>query len=147
MPIGECRPDVPIVEIGKTFGIVSYRVDGNDILAVYEMAEKADEGCRKGEGPVFMECQTYRLRGHVGPDDNIQGSHTDIRPKEEIEAWRKKDPIVSFEGYLEENGLMGREEIIAIRAEVEREVEEAIEFARGSAFPDPCDLDKYVFAQ
>lgn len=67
--------------------------------------------------------------------------------KEEIEAWRKKDPIVSFEGYLEENGLMGREEIIAIRAEVEREVEEAIEFARGSAFSDPCDLDKYVFAQ
>jgi TPP-dependent pyruvate/acetoin dehydrogenase alpha subunit len=58
-----------------------------------------------------MECLTYRLRGHVGPDDNIQGSHTDIRLKEEIEAWRKKDPIKRFERYLHENGVMDEEEI------------------------------------
>ena len=58
-----------------------------------------------------MECLTYRLCGHVGLDDNIQGSHTDIRLKEEIEAWRKKDPIERFERYLHDNGVMDEEEI------------------------------------
>jgi len=147
MPIRECRVNQPIYKMAESFGMTCHVVDGNDVLQVFENSRKAGDACRNGNGPIFMEFMTYRFRGHVGPDDNIQGGHTDIRPKEEIEAWRKKDPIVSFEGYLEENGLMGREEIIAIRAEVEREVEEAIEFARGSAFPDPCDLDKYVFAQ
>ena len=62
----------------------------------YEVAQKAVESCRSGKGPVFIEFLTYRFRGHVGPDDNIQGSHTDIRPKEEIEAWLKKDPLTAF---------------------------------------------------
>ena len=147
MPIRECRRDVPIFEIAKPFGIESHQVDGNDVLAVYEAARDAVGKCRDGEGPVFLECLTYRLRGHVGPDDNIQGSHTDIRPAEELEEWRKKDPIVWFEGYLIENGVMGSEEMDKVKKDVESEVEEAFEFARGSAFPDPEDLSKYVFKE
>ena len=147
MPIRECRPDVPIYEIAKPFGIESHQVDGNDVLAVYEVAKDAVDKCKNGEGPVFLESVTYRLRGHVGPDDNIQGSHTDIRPEEEIEAWRKKDPIVRFERYLLENGVMDQEELEMAKREVETEVEEAFAFARGSAFPDPEDLGKYVFKE
>ena len=73
--------------------IESHQVDGNDVLAVFEVSQEAVDRCRRGEGPVFIEFQTYRLRGHVGPDDNIQGVHTDIRPKEEEggggEKWRQ----------------------------------------------------------
>jgi len=147
MPIGECRPDVPIFEIAKSFGIESRQVDGNDVLAVYEVAKEAVGKCRAGEGPAFLECLTYRLRGHVGPNDNIQGVHTDIRPVEEVEEWGKKDPIVRFERYLLENGVMGQQEIVGIKTEVEREVEEAFAFARGSAFPEAGDLGNYVYAE
>jgi acetoin:2,6-dichlorophenolindophenol oxidoreductase subunit alpha len=147
MPIMDCRPDVPIFEIARPFGIASYQVNGNDVLAVYEIAKNAVAKCRSGEGPVFLECLTYRLRGHVGPDDNIQGDHTDIRPAEEVEAWRKKDPILRFEKYLIENEVMKPEEIEGIRNGVVMEMEEAFAFAKESAFPDPEDLGKYVFKE
>jgi pyruvate dehydrogenase E1 component alpha subunit len=80
MPIRKCRPNNDIHKIADPFDIKSFVVDGNNVLEVYEAALKAVDLCRQGNGPVFMECKTYRLRGHVGPDDNIQGTHTDIRP-------------------------------------------------------------------
>jgi len=172
MPIRECRVDIPIAEIGKPFGIEGRQVDGNDVIAVYETAKLGLERCRAGEGPIFLECLTYRMRGHVGPDDNIQGCHTDIRQAEEIAAWRERDPIAKFEKYLSKdagmrecgnagmrengrrdfdegmirrNGL--REELSRIRKEVAEEVSEAIAFAKGSAFPDREGMGKYVFSQ
>ncbi|MBW2596290.1 MAG: hypothetical protein JRC93_10015 [Deltaproteobacteria bacterium] len=66
---------------------------------------------------------------------------------DELEAWRKKDPIVRFEKYLIENGVMKQEEIEGTKRDVEKEVEEAFAFARESAFPDPDDLHKYVYAE
>ena len=92
MSIQECRSNLPISHIGKPFGISTFRVTGNDVLKVYETARKAVGLCREGRGPAFIECVTYRLRGHVGPDDNIQGSHQDIRPEQEIAKWKKKGP-------------------------------------------------------
>jgi TPP-dependent pyruvate/acetoin dehydrogenase alpha subunit len=145
MPIRECRPADDIAEIGKPFGISSFKVNGNDVLGVYEASQKAVEACRNGTGPVFMECVTYRLRGHVGPDDNIQGSHTDIRPKEEIEEWRKKDPIINFERFLLINDTLQKEDIEETRRQVEKEVEEAHLFAKKSPYPKESELAKYVF--
>ena len=147
MPIRECRPDVPIVEIGRPFGIVSYRVDGNDVLEVYELAKKAVEVCREGQGPVFMECLTYRLRGHVGPDDNVQGTHTDVRPAEEIEKWKNKDPIVRLEKYLMENGVLSEKELAVIKREAELAVEDAFAFAVNSLYPEESELGKCVFRE
>jgi len=147
MPIGECRPDIPIVEIGKPFGIASYQVDGNDVLEVYETAKKAVEVCREGKGPVFVECLTYRLRGHVGPDDNIQGAHTDIRPPVEIDEWKNKEPIVRFEKYLMENGVLLEMDITEIKREAEKAVEDAFAFALNSPYPGEGELGKYVFRE
>ena len=147
MPIRECRPDIDIYEIGKPFGIKSWKVDGNDVLEVYEVAKEAVEMSRNGNGPGFLECVTYRLRGHVGPDDNIQGTHTDIRPAEEIEEWRKRDPIDNFEKYLLENKVLSESEIEEIKREIEQEVEEAHEFAKNSPYPDESELTKYVFKE
>jgi len=107
MPVQACRVKNNIYKIAEPFLIESHEIDGNDVLQVYEAGQNAVEECREGEGPVFLEFLTYRFRGHVGPDDNIQGSHTDIRPKEEVEEWRKRDPIVIFEKYLLENDLTG----------------------------------------
>ncbi len=145
MPIRECRPNDNISKIAEPFGISSFRIDGNDVLEVYKAGQKAVELCKTDKGPVFMECITYRLRGHVGPDDNIQGTHTDIRPEEEIEEWRKRDPIINFEKYLVKNNVLRKKEIDKILHEVEKEVEQAHLFTKNSPYPKEEDLELYVF--
>ena len=145
MPIRECRPNNDIYKVAQPFGIKSYRVDSNDVLKVYEIAKKSVEKCRNGHGPVFIEFLTYRLRGHVGPDDNIQGTRTDIRPKAEIIRWQKKDPLKKFESYLLKNGVLKISEIEQIKKNVEKEVVDAHNFAKASKYPDIKDLEKYVF--
>src|SRR4030043_322863 len=147
MPIRECRPENNIFEIGKPFCIQSYRIDGNDVLKVYEVSKKAVGQCRKGQGPVLIECITYRLRGHVGPDDNIQGTHIDIRPKEEIEKWRRKDPVKKFESFLIKKMGLKREDLKRIKQEAEGEVKEAHRYAKMSPYPNPDELTKYVFKE
>jgi pyruvate dehydrogenase E1 component alpha subunit len=145
MPIRECRVENSIYKIGEPFFIPGSVVDGNDVLQVFETARAAVDQCRQGMGPVFIECLTYRFRGHVGPDDNIQGDHTDIRPREEIESWLQKDPIKRFEDYLLSNGLMAKKRLDRINREAEQEVAQAHLFARESSLPERKDLTKYVF--
>ena len=145
MPIRECRVENNIYKIAESFCIEGLEVDGNDVLRVYDVSRKAIEKCRKGQGPVFIEFLTYRFRGHVGPDDNIQGSHTDIRPREEIEKWFERDPIKMFERYLNDAGLIRRQRLDEIRKEAEQEVAEAHQWASQSPKPEKKDLMKYVY--
>jgi len=145
LPIHECRPDGNISQIGRVYGIPTFRINGNRVLTVFETAQKAVTICRQRRGPVFMECLTYRLRGHVGPDDNIQGAHTDIRPPEEIARWRKKDPIPQFARVLLRLKIAERAELNHIRWEAEEEVRLAHEFARASSYPNEKELSRYVF--
>jgi acetoin:2,6-dichlorophenolindophenol oxidoreductase subunit alpha len=135
-----------IFKIAEPFGIKNQVLDGNDVLQVYETGRKAVAKCRSGEGPVFLECLTYRFRGHVGPDDNIQGSRTDIRPKQEVEQWLQKDPIKRFERYLLNQGLLEEEALNKLKKDVERDVADAHAFAKKSPAPDGKELMRYVFA-
>jgi acetoin:2,6-dichlorophenolindophenol oxidoreductase subunit alpha len=146
MPIRECRVNKPIYKMAESFGMDCHVVDGNDVLQVFETSRKAVDACRNGNGPIFMEFMTYRFRGHVGPDDNIQGTHKDIRPKDEIEAWLQKDPIIRFERYLLEQQLIDEDRILAIREAVASEISEALNYAIQSPSPQREDLLKYVFA-
>ncbi|MEI7639846.1 MAG: thiamine pyrophosphate-dependent dehydrogenase E1 component subunit alpha [Syntrophus sp. (in: bacteria)] len=146
MPIRDCRVANNIYKIAEPFCIDSREVDGNDILQVYEVGREAIDKCRKGEGPVFLECLTYRFRGHVGPDDNIQGSHTDIRPKEEVERWLRNDPIKKFENYLVSQNLTSELALDSIRKDVEKEVVDAHRFAKSSPSPHSKEVMNYVFA-
>ena len=145
MRIEECRPNDQIFLVGKSCDVHSLRIGGNDVLEVYETAKKAVEICNNGGGPVLIECVTYRLRGHVGPDDNIQGTHTDIRPVEEIQKWRKKDPLIRFERYLKDNGILSVEKIETMKANIAEEVKRAHTFAISSDHPKQNELSRYVF--
>ncbi len=147
MPIDEIRPNRNIFKIAEPFGIKSRRVDGNDVLEVYEAAEEAVKLCKKGKGPVFLEFLTYRLRGHVGPDDNIQGARTDIRPKREFEKWARKDPLKRFERSLIAERILDKEDIGDIRSETLRETEDAYKFVEHSPYPGGGDLEKHVFEE
>jgi len=147
LPVNEIRVDNKIYEIAKPFNIQSFNGDGNDVLAVYKIAKKAVNICRNNKGPVFLEFITFRLRGHVGPSDTILGNHRDIRPKNLIAEWKKKDPLTIFKKYLIESENFLEDEIIGIDKLCEAEVNNANRFARESEFPDKNDLSKNVFKE
>ena len=145
LPIRECRANLNISKTPLSLGITSWRVDGNNALAVYRKARAAVSLCRRGLGPVFLECLTYRLRGHVGPDDNVQGLHADIRPKAEIARWRKRDPIAIMEKMLLRRGIAGQAAIAAIRRSVAVSVQAATARAMGRRMPNASDLRDNLF--
>lgn len=145
MAVRKIRPAENISKIASPFGIKSFRSDGNDVLKVYEVAKKSVEHCRSGKGSVFIEFLTYRLRGHVGPDDNIQGTHTEIRPLSEVEQWKKRDPILRFTNYLIKNKILSQEKINKIIHQINDEINDAHTFARESKRPAAEEVLEYVF--
>lgn len=147
LPVSEIRVDSKISEIAKPFQIETYTADGNNVIEVYESAKKAVEKCRNNEGPVFLEFLTFRLRGHVGPNDTIQGTKTDIRPKAQIDSWKKNDPILRFKKHLLDSDILSADEIFQIDSLCEKEVENANIFAAKSSMPNKNELDKYVFKE
>ena len=147
MPIRECRPNDEIFRIAAPFDIPARQVDGNDVIEVYEAAQEAVSCCRNGKGPYFLECLTYRLRGHVGPDDNIQGTHTDIRPDEEVAFWKDRDPIKKFETYLIDNGLMSVDERDAIKNDINQKIADAYDAAAECKYPVDQELFNHVFSE
>ncbi len=123
------------------YGMPGVIVDGNDVIAVYEAALSACERARKGEGPTFIECKTYRWRGHSERDPR------DPRPAEEIEAWKKKCPILKLEKYIADHKVAEKKELEDIRKVVLAEVEDAIRFAEESPFPAPEETLLHVYAE
>ena len=145
LSIDEIRPNDEIFRIPQPLDIMTERIDGNDVLTVYETAKRFIDKCRNGEGPAFLECMTYRLRGHVGPDDYIQGNRTDIRPEAEIAEWREKDPLQKMKVYLLEHNLMTLEELQIIEQQIKLEIEDAYDFTYKSSYPNISELSDYVF--
>jgi acetoin:2,6-dichlorophenolindophenol oxidoreductase subunit alpha len=123
------------------YGIPGVCVDGNDVLAVYEAASEAVERARKRGGPTLMECKTYRWMGHF-----LGEPGTGYRTKEEIAEWKKRDPIKLYREKLLTMGTCGEKDLEETNRNVEREIEEAVLFARNSPEPDPEDtlVDIYI---
>lgn len=131
-----------IADRAAAYGIPGVVVDGNDVLAVFEAASLAVERARKGEGPTLIECKTYRWRGHHEGDANRGGRY---RSQEEILSWEKKCPIAKLEKQIESIGI-GQDILNTISAEVEKELEEAVEFAKNSPLPDLSEITADVYA-
>jgi len=112
------------------YGLAGEMVDGNDPIAVYEVIFKAVKRARSGDGASFIEAKTLRLGGHLVHDPQR------YRPKEEIEAAWEQCPIKLFSRRLQNEGLMTAEDFSEMEAEVERDVNEAVEFARQSPPPE-----------
>ena len=115
--------------------------DGNNVFTVHEIAEKAVNRARAGEGPSLIEFKTYRWRGHF--ESNFL---PDLRPREELEEWRKRCPVVFMERQLIKMGIMDNEELETMNAEIMRQVQEAVEYAMESPLPDPEDALEDVFS-
>lgn len=128
-----------VAERAIGFGIPSITVDGQDVLAVYEAAKAAVERARKGEGPSLLDCKTYRYYGHFEGDPMV------YRSKEEIEEWRKRDPILIFKDKLIRMGVATEELLNQIWAKAVSEIDEAVKFAEESPFPEPSEAYTDVF--
>ncbi|GGE36004.1 pyruvate dehydrogenase E1 subunit alpha [Streptococcus himalayensis] len=119
-----------IHERSAAYGIPGLFIpDGNNVLEVYEEFQKAVEHVRSGKGPVLIESVTYRWLGHSSSDPGK------YRTREEVEEWKKKDPIEKLRNYLVDNQLATAEELEAIQAQVKETIEASVVFAEESPFP------------
>ncbi|MBN2239574.1 MAG: thiamine pyrophosphate-dependent dehydrogenase E1 component subunit alpha [Dehalococcoidales bacterium] len=123
--------------------IPSYQVDGNNVIEVYKLAAKVIKSARENEGPAFIECRTYRLKDHHGTGNGVDVGY---RSQEEVDAWTERCPIAYFERYLVNHGIISKDDIGTIAAEIDEQVNEAFSFARSSPLPDPADVLKYLYS-
>lgn len=126
-------------ERAKSYGIPGVYVDGEDVIAVYEVAKEAVERARNGEGPSLIEIKVSRLRGHFEGDPQL------YRPKEDLEEAKAKDPIKNMEKQLIDKGIVKEDELKKIQDEIKAEIEEIIKFARESPYPEPQKALQNVF--
>ncbi len=138
-PIGGHTAAKSIVSYASTYQMAGEIVDGNNVMEVYAAVQKAVARARRGEGPSIVECLTYRVRPHH------EGTE-EVRIPDEIEEWKGRDPVLSFEKELLTKGVLKGEEIRKIREEVKLEIEEAVKFAEASPRPDPQTAFEDLYA-
>jgi acetoin:2,6-dichlorophenolindophenol oxidoreductase subunit alpha len=122
------------------YGFPGEAVDGNDLFAVHDAAVRAVDRARRGEGPSLIEAKSYRITPHSAATPN------DNRPKEELDLWRGRDPIVRLAEHLLETGALTQERLAELEAQAVAEVEDAAEFALSSPQPDTALAITDVYA-
>ncbi len=133
---------VDVADRAPGYGMPGVVVDGMDPIAVYEAAGEAIKRARNGDGPTLLECKTYRYYDHVG----VRGMGLSYRTDEEVEQWRKKDPIPNFEARLEEQGVLSAAAAQAVHDQVREDVQAGVAFAESSPMPDPSTITDDVYA-
>ena len=122
------------------YGIPATRVDGYDVLAVYQVTTEAVARARNGGGPTFIEAMTYRLVGHM------VGDSEPYRTRDEVNIWRQRDPLITFPQRLVNDFGIVPSSVEAIQKEVESEIQEIVRFAQDSPWPSPEEAMEDVFA-
>ncbi|MDE2291419.1 MAG: pyruvate dehydrogenase (acetyl-transferring) E1 component subunit alpha [Elusimicrobia bacterium] len=126
-----------LAQKAEGYGAHGIQVDGNDALAVYKAVSDAVARGRRGEGPSVVECLTYRMGHHTTADDA-----TRYRSAEEVEAWKRKDPLARFGKYLQAKGLLTPETAEKARADADAMVNDEVKAYE--AFPKPNPLDMFA---
>jgi pyruvate dehydrogenase E1 component alpha subunit len=137
-------PGVEIYKKAEGFGLPSVSIDGNNVLAVYDEAQKAAQRALVGEGPSFIEAHTYRWRGHHGAGEDFKVGY---RSEEELTAWKKHGPIQRFRTALEEAGLVDASDIQAMQESVYAEIKEGFEYGLAGVEPTADDLLTHVYSE
>jgi len=138
--IERSEAELDLVKKAAGYAIAGEVVDGMDVVAVEAAARRALERMRETHEPYFLECRTYRFRAHSMFDAQL------YRSKDEVEAWRKRGPIVRFQGWLEANGLVSPDDVTAMETEVDAEIDAAVAFAEAGTWEPVEDLTNHVYA-
>lgn len=129
--------------LAKGHGVESYQADGNDVIEVYKLAEKAIQKARQGEGPTFFEFKTYRWHEHCGPYyDHDLG----YRSESEFQYWKERCPIKRLEERLLKDGILCNQDIQAMVRDLKAEIEAAVMFAKESPLPEEELIMEHVYA-
>jgi pyruvate dehydrogenase E1 component alpha subunit len=136
--LARTESQVDIRAKAAAYGVEAQRVDGMDVVAVEVAARRAIARIHETGQPVFLECATYRFRAHSMFDAQL------YRDKAEVEAWRKKGPILRFQTWLLDNGLIHRDDVDRIEAEVDAEIDAAVAFAEAAPWEPVEDLARHV---
>ena len=131
-----------IAQKAIAYGFEGIQIDGMDVFAVYKATKDAIEKARAGKGPTLIEAFTYRLCDHSTSDDASK-----YRPKEELEAWMKKDPVDRLEKYMRKKSLLDDTYKAKVLEASQQIVEKAVAEFEKLAPPDPKDMFKYVYAE
>ena len=148
MPIKDAYARDDIADLAHGYNMPGVIVDGQDVIAVHEAVGAAIDKARAGDGPSLVECKTYRYRGHS--EGAADMSHHGPRPAKEMEAWKKRDPIVLFKDKLIKQKILTKAQITKIDKEVEQEVKDMAQYAEDcprAEVQDPSILDYFLYAE
>lgn len=140
-PLSARQPDRSIAGKAQGYGIPGVVEDGNDLLTIYASAASAVERARSGAGPSLLEYQTYRWKGHVGPNCDVD---LGCRPRELHERWLERCPVDLFRQYLLSDAGVTPTELAALESAIGADIEGAFRFAQESEYPRPESLCDYV---
>jgi TPP-dependent pyruvate/acetoin dehydrogenase alpha subunit len=136
-------PERDNLSIARAYGVAGEKGDGNDVLDVYTLVQKAITHIRQGLGPYYLQFDTYRWREHCGPNyDNDLG----YRAEDEFAAWQGRCPIKHLEESLKNEGTISDSEVKEMVRRIHEEISEAFDFAKSSPFPDPESAFAEVYA-
>jgi pyruvate dehydrogenase E1 component subunit alpha len=138
MAVERAEAETDLARKAAAYRMPGLTVDGMDVVAVEAAARRAGTAIRGGAGPHLLECRTYRFRAHSMFDAQL------YRSKDEIEIWRKQGPIIRFQGWLEDNGLIHADEVSRIESEVDEEIAAAVAFAEAGTLEPVEDLERFV---
>ena len=140
-PIEISHSETDLALRAASYGMPAWTVDGMDVLAVEDATRRAVEAMRGGGGPHFLEFRTYRFRAHSMFDPEL------YRAKEEVEKWKKRDPITLLADRMREGGMLDDDGMEEVEAEVRAEVEEAVRFAEAGTWEPVEDLTRFVYSE
>jgi 2-oxoisovalerate dehydrogenase E1 component len=140
VPFAYASANPSVADRAAAYGLPGAEADGNDVLAVYREAGAAVRRARAGGGPTLLECKTYRTRPHA----EGMGDFT-YRSREEVEEWKRRDPIGALRQMLQGGGTAGEDELGRLDAEVQAAVDDAQRFAEESPWPDPTTAARHVY--
>jgi len=126
------------------YGIPGIQVDGNDVLAVYAAAEEAVDRARSGDGPSMIECVTYRMKMHTTADDPKR-----YRQEEEVEKWKKQDPISRYRKYLKDKDVLSDKKVEEMENAIQEEIKSAVKRAEEKMkdFSDPLQMFDHLYSE
>ena len=131
-----------IYERSKIYGIPGVRIDGNNILEVFEVSKRFIGDARRGKGPALIECRTYRWLEHVGPCFDYELGY---RSKAELDMWMDRCPVAVYEYALLQERIITRQSLDAIKKEIMQEIDRAVTFAKASPFPSDAEIYEDVY--
>jgi pyruvate dehydrogenase E1 component alpha subunit len=140
MAFRRATKNTSVASRAAAYGMLGVEVDGQDVVAVHEVAREAIQRARQDGSPTLIECKTYRYGGHHEGDPG-----TDYRTREEVQQWKQRDPVKIARKRLLDSGVVNEKELQAADLEVERLIDEAVEFAEKSPEPSADTVNEHVY--